>query len=134
MLNETAAALDRSKGEVESSFRQVQGEVTDAFDRAKQEMTGVLQAIREEMASDRILSREETEAKVQQFMEVITTFQDQIGEAAAEVTRSSEKIRDGFVEIREELGAMMRFSFADLEKKMNALEARIKALEKMVFH
>jgi hypothetical protein len=28
---------------------------------------------------------------------------------------------------------MMKFSFADLEKRMNALEARIKALEKMVF-
>jgi hypothetical protein len=28
---------------------------------------------------------------------------------------------------------MMKFSCADLEKKINALEARIKALEKMVF-
>jgi len=27
---------------------------------------------------------------------------------------------------------MMRFSFADIEKKLNALEARVKALEKMV--
>jgi hypothetical protein len=31
------------------------------------------------------------------------------------------------------LGSMMKFSFADLEKRLNALEARIKALEKMVF-
>jgi hypothetical protein len=32
-----------------------------------------------------------------------------------------------------ELNLMMKFSFADLEKRLNALEARIKALEKMVF-
>jgi hypothetical protein len=28
---------------------------------------------------------------------------------------------------------MIKFSHADLEKRLNALEARIKALEKMVF-
>jgi hypothetical protein len=28
---------------------------------------------------------------------------------------------------------MMKFSYADLEKRFNALEARIKALEKIVF-
>jgi hypothetical protein len=36
--------------------------------------------------------------------------------------------------MKEELGAMLKFSFADLEKRVAALEARIKALEKMVFH
>jgi hypothetical protein len=37
------------------------------------------------------------------------------------------------VEVKEELGSMIKFSYADLEKKFSALEARIKALEKMVF-
>jgi hypothetical protein len=32
-----------------------------------------------------------------------------------------------------ELNLMMRFSSADLEKRLNASEGRIKALEKMVF-
>jgi hypothetical protein len=42
-------------------------------------------------------------------------------------------MREGFIDVKEELGSMMRFSYADLEKRFNALEARIKALEKMVF-
>jgi hypothetical protein len=42
-------------------------------------------------------------------------------------------MREGFVGVKEELGSMIKFSYADLEKKLNALEARIKALEKMVF-
>jgi hypothetical protein len=36
--------------------------------------------------------------------------------------------------MKEELGAMLKFSFADLEKRIGVLETRIKALEKMVFH
>jgi gas vesicle protein len=134
LKQETAAALERSKGELGGSFETVQKEVLEAFHRARKEMGAVLQMIREEMSLDRTLAREETEAKVQQFIEVLDTFQERIGGAADEIARSSERIREGFLEIREELGAMMRFSFADLEKKMAALEARIKALEKMVFH
>jgi hypothetical protein len=42
-------------------------------------------------------------------------------------------MKEGFVDVKEELGSRMKFSFADLEKRLNALEARIKALEKMVF-
>jgi hypothetical protein len=42
-------------------------------------------------------------------------------------------MKEGFIDAKEELGSMMKFSYADLEKRLNALEARIKALEKMVF-
>ena len=45
-----------------------------------------------------------------------------------------EKMRENLTEVKEELGSMIKFSYADLEKKIAALEARIKALEKMTFH
>ena len=45
----------------------------------------------------------------------------------------NEKIGEGFIQVKDELGSMIQFSFADLEKKLNALGAIIKALEKMVF-
>jgi polyhydroxyalkanoate synthesis regulator phasin len=50
-----------------------------------------------------------------------------------EVAELNGKIKEGFTEVKEELGSMIKFSYADLEKRINALEARIKALEKMVF-
>jgi hypothetical protein len=42
-------------------------------------------------------------------------------------------MKEGFIDVKEELGSMIKFSYADLEKRFNTLEARIKALEKMVF-
>jgi hypothetical protein len=51
---------------------------------------------------------------------------------AEEVATLKGKIKEGFMEVKEELGSMIKFSYADLEKRFNALEARVKALEKMV--
>jgi len=44
----------------------------------------------------------------------------------------NEKIKEGFNEVKEELGSMIKFSYADLEKRFGTLEARLKALEKLV--
>jgi predicted nucleic acid-binding Zn-ribbon protein len=56
-----------------------------------------------------------------------------IKQVTEEIGSIKEKMEEGFIDVKEELGSMMRFSYADLEKRFNALEARIKALEKMVF-
>ena len=61
-------------------------------------------------------------------------FREEMKRMGNETSSLHERIKEEFTEIKEELGSMMRFSFADLEKKIIALEARIKALEKMVFH
>jgi chaperonin cofactor prefoldin len=58
---------------------------------------------------------------------------EQMRRLTEEMTTLTGTIRGGFKEIKEELGAMIKFSSADLEKKINALETRIKALEKIVF-
>jgi hypothetical protein len=49
-----------------------------------------------------------------------------------EIGLLKERIKEGFGEVREELGSMIKFSYADLERRFSALEARVKALEKMV--
>jgi hypothetical protein len=36
------------------------------------------------------------------------------------------------MEVKDELSSMIKFSFAELERRLNALEARIKVLEKIV--
>jgi predicted nucleic acid-binding Zn-ribbon protein len=65
--------------------------------------------------------------------EKMELLRDGIKEVTEEITFIKEKMKDGFVEVQTELGSMIRFSYADLERRFNALEARIKALEKMVF-
>ena len=56
-----------------------------------------------------------------------------VGEITKEIVKLNGKIREGFAEVKESLGSMTKSPYADLEKKVNALEAGIKALEKMVF-
>lgn len=68
-----------------------------------------------------------------QFKEGMESIQEEIKPLMDEIVLIKERMKEGFVETREELGSMMKFSYADLEKRLNSLEARIKALEKMVF-
>jgi hypothetical protein len=49
-----------------------------------------------------------------------------------DITSLNGKIGGGFTEVKNELGSMIKFSYSDLEKKFDVLEARVKALEKMV--
>ena len=63
----------------------------------------------------------------------IEEIKEQMKTLAEESSALHQKIEGGFMEIKEELGSMVRFSLSDLEKKIQALEARIKALEKMIF-
>jgi polyhydroxyalkanoate synthesis regulator phasin len=64
--------------------------------------------------------------------EGIDRFQDQMKKIEENMVTLEEKIREGFTGVKDELGSMIKFSYSDLEKKVAALEARVKALEKMV--
>ena len=59
-------------------------------------------------------------------------FLDQMKKIDENMVSLEEKIREGFTGVKDELGSMIKFSYSDLEKKMAALEARVKTLEKMV--
>jgi hypothetical protein len=61
------------------------------------------------------------------------SLEDAMKKVTEEVASITAKMKEGFVEVKEELGAMIKFSYADLDKKFSALETRIKALEKLVF-
>jgi archaellum component FlaC len=60
-------------------------------------------------------------------------FVEDIRPMVGDIAELNGKVKEGLTEVKEELGSMIKFSYADLEKKINALKARIKALEKMVF-
>jgi polyhydroxyalkanoate synthesis regulator phasin len=57
---------------------------------------------------------------------------EEIKQVTEEIGLLKERIKEGFSDIREELGSMIKFSYADLERRFTALEARVKALEKIV--
>jgi hypothetical protein len=77
-------------------------------------------------------SWEETKSNIDLLREGMSKFQDQIKKVAEDIIALDGKIRGGFTEVKDELGSMIKFSYSDLEKKFAALEARVKALEKMV--
>jgi uncharacterized coiled-coil DUF342 family protein len=107
--------------------------VQSAIGQSKQEMGSNFQLIREEGATNLFSSRQDTKVDLDQFKDGMESLREGIKQLTEEFVSIKEKMREGFVETKEELGSMIRFSYADLEKKFNALEARIKALEKMVF-
>jgi archaellum component FlaC len=76
---------------------------------------------------------QENKLGVDYLKEGVESLKGEINRVTEGIAALNEKIKLGFTEIKEELGSMIKFSYADLEKKLNALEARIKALEKMVF-
>ena len=74
------------------------------------------------------------EAEINRLSNGQEELREETKRMADQTSSIHEKIKEGLTETKDELGSMMRFSFADLEKKINGLEARIKALEKMIFH
>ncbi len=100
--------------------------INQDFDRIKKEIQNFFEQfnwVRDELRS--IIDQ-----SVKEWRENI---REDIKPLVDEIALIKEKMKEGFVETREELGSMIKFSYADLEKRLNALEARIKALEKMVF-
>jgi hypothetical protein len=130
---ETQLALDQSIRIVESSLHKIGEEVKIGFDQSKQEMGSSLQLIKEGEISNITNLIHETKSDFDELKAGINGLREEIKKTAEEIVRLNKNIGEGFIEVKEELGSMMKFSFADLEKKFSALEARIKALEKMVF-
>jgi len=119
---------------MESSFRAMTAETGGAFDRLQRELSSLLRSVKEEEAASRTLSIKEAKADLERLAEKFQGVSEQMNKTGMEAATLHEKIKGDLTGVKEELGAMMRFSFADLEKKINDLESKIKALEKMVFH
>lgn len=130
---EIRSAMDQSKQTMVTAFQQVHQEVTSAIGQSREEVNFSLRSFREQEMADLTHLIKGNKLSLGQLREETDTLNQEIRQVVAEVTALNEKIKAGFEEVKEELGAMMKFSYADLEKKLNALEARIKALEKMVF-
>lgn len=118
-------------------FRKEVGELKteshSAFDQSIQKMEHLLDKIQEEAKSRPARQKEGAEMNAGSLKVEMEGLENGVKRMGEEVASLRDKMKEGFVELKEELGSMIKFSFADLEKKVSALEARIKALEKMVF-
>jgi polyhydroxyalkanoate synthesis regulator phasin len=88
--------------------------------------------MKEEGVVHTVRSRQETKADIDQLKEGIEGFKGEFKEVIIKVATIEERIKAGFIDMKEEFGSMIRVSYADLERRLNALETRIKALEKIV--
>ena len=106
---------------MKEGLMKIRVESQSAIDQLKQTMDSSLQRMKEAGEGQAIHSRAG-----------IDKFQDQMKKIEENTVALEEKIREGFAGVKEELGSMIKFSYSDLEKKLAALEARVKTLEKMV--
>ena len=131
--------LEKLRQESKTAFRQVKEENKVQIQEWREETKGILDQLRKEwtfgidpLRSSLASSRQETKMDMDQLNAGVKDIAEKTNKVTDEISILSEKTRESFVEIREELGSMIKFSFADLERKLNALEARVKALEKKV--
>jgi len=106
---------------MKEGLMKIRVESQSAIDQLKQTMDSSLQRMKEAGEGQAIHSRAG-----------IDKFQDQMKKIEENMVTLEEKIREGFAGVKDELGSMIKFSYSDLEKKLAALEARVKTLEKMV--
>jgi len=128
-----ALETDPIRKEFRDGFQDFKVETQSAFDRSIQKLETLLQDIKEERETPSSDARERVSIDVSGLKDGMESLREGIKEVTEEILYIKEKMKDGFVEVQTELGSMIRFSYADLERKFTALEARIKALEKMVF-
>lgn len=119
--------------EFRNEIRDLKADNRSTFDQSFQKVESLLQKIKEEAETHRGPSSEGTGVDAGGLKAGMEGLGDAAKKLTEEVASIKEKMKEGFVEVKEELGSMIKFSYADLEKKFSALEARIKALEKMVF-
>ena len=129
---EAQSALNRANEFVTSLLQRIKEEVRADIDRSRQELGSTLQMIKHEGVNNVSDLKREMSADSNRFGESVDGLREEIRKVADEMTALNQKIKEAFTEVKEELGSMIRFSYADLEKRLTTLEARIKSLEKMV--
>ena len=132
LIKSKGLEIDPIQETMKEGLIKIRVETQSAVDQLKQTVESSLQRLKEAGEVQAFRSKEETKSTMDQLKEGMEKFQGQMKKIGDDMVSLDEKIRDGFTGVKEELGSMIKFSSSDLEKKLAALEARVKALEKMV--
>lgn len=117
---------------MKEGLMKIRVESQSAVDQLKQTIESSLQRLKETGEVQAFRSKEETKSAVDQFKEAMEKFQGQMKKIGEEMVSLNQEVREGLTGVKDELGSMIKFSYSDLEKKLSALEVRVKTLEKMV--
>jgi hypothetical protein len=117
---------------MKEGLMKIRVESQSAIDQLKQTIDSSLQKLKEAGEVQAFRSKEETKSAMDQWKEGVEKFQGQMKKIGEEMASLSQEVREGLAGVKDELGSMIKFSHSDLEKKLTALEARVKTLEKMV--
>ena len=131
-IQSVESSIHQSKQDIGSNLQTTKDEYNTAILQSRQEMASYLQLIKEERKTDLAQSQEKTSGQLDRLGEKVGNLNDQIRMTIEEIAALDDKLKAGFNEVKEELGSMIKFSYADLEKRFATLEARVKALEKLV--
>lgn len=123
---------DRLNHEIPRDLQAMGKGLEQVWEQLKGDLESHLQRIREESLSQFSSSSEETQRNLAEIRDTLKNLNERVRRIDEERTLLSERLKEGFEGIKEELGSMIRFSYGDLERRLNALEMRVKALEKMV--
>ena len=136
LRQETHSMISQSGHAMDVSFHEVKEDVKTILSQGKQDLISNLRLIREggkeDLEASLSSSRRETKADLDRLDERLTRLQEQTQKAAEEFGPLGDKVQASLMEVKDELSSMIKFSFAELERRLNALEARIKVLEKIV--
>jgi primosomal protein N'' len=117
---------------MKEGLMKIRVESQSAVDQLKQTIESSLQRLKETGEVQAFRSKEETKSAMDQFKEGVEKFQGQMKKIGEEMVSLNQEVREGLTGVKDELGSMIKFSYSDLEKKLTALEVRVKSLEKMV--
>jgi uncharacterized coiled-coil protein SlyX len=119
--------------EFRNEIRGLKIENQSILDQSIRKMELLIQKIKEDAEAHGLDPKGRTYTDAGGLKDGMESLGDAMKKMTEEIASVREKMQEGFIEVKEELGSMIKFSYADLEKRFSALEARIKALEKMVF-
>ena len=132
LLQGTQLMFHQSGQKMELSLQKIRDEAKALHEQSEQDRDALLSSLQEAGRKDITPTIQEIRSEVNGLREGLMQIQGQFKEVTGTLEASSGRIVGSVDEVKEELGAMIRFSFADLERRLNALEARIKVLEKIV--
>ena len=128
--DETRSSMTPSS--IDGMVKKIQEELKAGSDRSKRDMEAVLHVAKEGSQKEVLPVLQESRKELQGLKGGMTSLEERVNQIASDLRESTESIRASLGDVKGELGAMIKFSFADLERRLNTLEVRIQVLEKIV--
>ncbi len=150
IIGESRVEIGPIRQEIDHRLQKAETQIQSVLSGANEFVTSLLQRFNEEVRADINRSTQELGSTLRMIRDDglknvsdlrremgsdgnrMEGLREEVKKITDEVAALDQKIKIAFSEAKEELGAMMRFSYADFEKRLATLEARIKSLEKMV--